>query len=168
MRASRVWMRSTVVESVVWASGCQSQSCDCPGFDPSILRRVEFEGLQMKQCWITYIKRKKPQKSPFLVSKKKGEILHITLITFFFLHIFSLQFSFISTCHLIQFLFFCLYIFPLQQSLLLCLVVLSYFFSLLLFLAHSHVFLSCSLLFLFIIKTDILSCSLCLNNGVFT
>ncbi len=48
-------MRSS---QVVRASGCQYQIRNCPRFGPSILQHSESEGRQMKQCWITHIKRK--------------------------------------------------------------------------------------------------------------
>ncbi len=50
-----LWMRSS---RVVRASDSQCRSRNCPWFDPSILRHSESEGRQMKQCWISYVKRK--------------------------------------------------------------------------------------------------------------
>ncbi len=52
-RSHPQWMRSS---QVARASGCQCQSRNSPGFDPSTLRHTE--GRQMKYCWITFIKRK--------------------------------------------------------------------------------------------------------------
>ncbi len=64
-RCNRVWMRSS---RGVRASGCQCQSHNSPGFDPSILRHSGTRGSarQMKQCWIKYLKRKKKKKIPFI------------------------------------------------------------------------------------------------------
>jgi hypothetical protein len=43
---------------VVTTSGCQCQSRNSPWFDPSILQHSgKSERRQMKQCWVTYIKR---------------------------------------------------------------------------------------------------------------
>ncbi len=48
-----LWMRCCRVAK---ASDSLCRSCNCPGFNPSILRHtVESEGRQMKQCWIKYI-----------------------------------------------------------------------------------------------------------------
>ncbi len=54
---------------VVRASDSQCRSRNCPGFDPSILRHSG--GRQMKQCWISYIKKKK---SP-LACAEPGEVV---------------------------------------------------------------------------------------------
>jgi hypothetical protein len=54
MKSSRVWMRSN---QMVRAPGCQCQSRNSPGFDPSIFLYTEkSDGRQMKQCRITYEK----------------------------------------------------------------------------------------------------------------
>jgi hypothetical protein len=58
---------------VVRASGCQCLSRNSPGFDPSILRHNGTEGRQMKQCWITYIKKSK--NPPLIIKKKVNQIL---------------------------------------------------------------------------------------------
>ncbi len=87
MRSSRVWMRSNRVwkrsSRVFTASDSQSRSrnCrNCPGFDPSILRYSESEGRQMKQCWISYIQRKNPKKSPIIYEKLKYYLVDTTTL----------------------------------------------------------------------------------------
>jgi hypothetical protein len=58
--AERLWMRSS---QVFRASGCQCQSRNSPRIPQHPLTLVESEGRQMKQCWKTYIKRKKASSS---------------------------------------------------------------------------------------------------------
>ncbi len=56
---SKILMRSS---RVVRASGCQWQSRNSRGVGsiPESSDTMEFEGRQMKQCWITYIKNTVP------------------------------------------------------------------------------------------------------------
>ncbi len=57
MRSSQLWMRSNQVLRA--SSNCKCQSRNSPGFDPSHPPdTLESEGrTEMKQCWITYIKK---------------------------------------------------------------------------------------------------------------
>ena len=68
MRSSRVWMRSS---RVVRASDSQCRSRNSPASSNT----VESERRQMKQCWISYIKKINPKKSPFNLS---GSVIQTT------------------------------------------------------------------------------------------
>ncbi len=64
MRSSRLWMRSS---RVVRASDsqCRMVSTVLDSISPASSDTVESEGRQMKQCWISYMKKKKSKKSLF-------------------------------------------------------------------------------------------------------
>jgi len=46
------------------------------GTIPESSDTVEFEGRQMQQCWISYIKRKKSKKSPFKIKSIAASLSH--------------------------------------------------------------------------------------------
>ncbi len=103
---AKLRMRSS---QVVTASGCQFQSCNSPGFDPSILRHSGIWGAAMKQCWITYIKRKKQKIPPLecgnwdwrraIPRKEIHELLFVAVYTYIFTDALShLEFLFKFQC----------------------------------------------------------------------
>jgi hypothetical protein len=76
MRSSRVWMRSRLVwvrdlaefrwdlAELLERLAVNTKAATVLGSIPASSDTVESEGRQMKQCWITYIKRKIPKNPP--------------------------------------------------------------------------------------------------------